>query len=1193
MKDLITFTGGLDFDSDIRNVGEVDYIDALNISSGTSQRGSVHNMYGNKLQNYTLPAGENTCIGTLRNIKQNSIIYFLYNSIGNHSILEYFCETKTIEPILVPFTLGSLVFDTSFLGFTKENKIHSANILDDILTWTDNNVSPRKINKKRAYDFIQQLPPSAINIPYNNLIATGTNNQKIQFIEFIKYKPLAEPFAGLGFNPDKLTNYIKNKMIQVKYRYIYDDNEYSRWSDGSWVTLPQGTETYLGINSNTVANNKVIVTLNTGHPTVKAIDVAFRFGNLGIWGKLDSPIQKYDQDNQRLIDDFINYEYDFYNDGVLIEIAEDFNNYDSVPQLSKTQEIIDGNRQVFANNVEGYQNPEPSVEINYNNSIVDLGIGVLALPARTFDPQKFTTSVVVFTDGGDPNNRGHLQNLPTGPLSIREQSICVPTNPSLVVVGTVVSFKLVLTTDPTFSITKEYDISYSIVANDLLNWPINIHTSLKDVIVSVANPAFIRTGTMTITISGVPTVVNYVSMQSEISSPWPDPPKQYAAIELLSVVKPIQKITSFKKGAWHSFGIVYKDLQGRDGGVLSNQTFNVYNPYLPEILTAQTTLNNTLAYQSRMDINIAHQPPAWAHEYEVVYALNNLKKYTQFVIKQNPDAAKNLTKADSHGNYSIDCSYIIDYITKERVVTSVDFQFEEGDYLRFISSSDYYATTYIECKVLAFDVTTNVLTVTGYSTAQITAGMILPTQEGTLCELFSYKNQAAQDNRPYFSIGQTYSISNPGTANRAHKANDQNQSGSTPAILRLNRGDCYIYRRYFKDGTIETVIESENFSDFYESKNIDISAVYAVIPEGKTKRYEQGLRYGGRYFPNTNTNDLCQFNGSDYDTVNTRYGPINKIATVGYTLKVLQTKKNTSIYIDRNMIFNANGDSQLTLTDKVLGNKNPSELDYGCDHPESVCVDDRHMYFFDVNTGAFIQDAPNGMMPISDYKAKTYFRNIAQKIKDTSNIYVYCSMDIFNAYINVTFIDTTGNIIPNQTIVYHTPDNKWKTKLSYTPEYYGSNALTFVSFKDGALWEHNDQTVARNNFYGIQYSTKVKFVANTDYLTIKNFASVAIYSSKIWSSPDIGDITIPASTGYPTGMASRLLPAKFRWKESVAYADYLRDANTPNFPTQEAALMGGRKLRGQVLVQEIENSDIDETVLYSVLITSVPSPLSK
>lgn len=1190
MKDLITFTGGLDFDSDIRNVGEVDYIDALNISSGTSQRGSVHNMYGNKIQGYILPTGANTCIGSLRNIKENSIIYFVYNSLENHSILEYLCETKTIRPILAPFTAGLLTFSTSFLGFTKDNKIHSANILDNILTWTDNNVSPRKINKKRAYDFMQQLTPSATNIPYNNLIATGSDVQKIQFIEFIKYKPAAEPFAGLGYNSARATNYIRNKMIQVKYRYIYDDNEYSRWSDGSWVILPQGTETYLGLNSNTVANNKVIVTLNTGHPTVKAIDVAFRFGNTGIWGRLDTPIYKYDNDNQRLIDDYINYEYDFYNDGVLVELADDFNNYDAVPQISKTQEVIDGNRQVFANNVEGYENPDSSVAVAYNNSIVELGLGVLDLPARTFDPEKFTTSVVVLS-APTTGDRGHLQNIPSA--SIREQAICVPTNPGLVVAGTVVTFKLILTTDSSFSTTTEYSIAYTIVENDLLNWPLNIHESLKNAIVAVANPAFIRTGTMTITVSGTPTSVNYISVQSEILSPWPDPPKQYAAIESFAVIKPLEKITSFKKGAWHSFGIIYKDRQGRDGGVLSNQSFNVYNPYLPEILSAQTTLDNTLAYQSRMDLTISHQPPEWAVEYEIVYALNNLKKYTQFVIKQSADAIKNLTKADSHGNYSIDCSYIIDYITKERLVTSVDFQFEEGDYLRFISSSEYYATTYIECKVLAFDPTKNILTVTGYSTAQVTAGMTTPTQNGTLCELFSYKNQAAQDNRPYFSIGQTYSISNPGTPSRAHRANAQNQNGLTPAILRLNRGDCYIYKRYFDNASIETVVESENFSDFYESKNIDTSAVYAVIPEGKTKRYEQGLRYGGRYFPNTNTNDLCQFNGSDYDTVNTRYGPINKIASVGYTLKVLQTKKNTSIYIDRNMIYNANGDSQLTLTDKVLGNKNPSELDYGCDHPESVCVDDRQLYFFDVNTGAFIQDSANGMMPISDYKAKTYFRNIAQKIKDTSGVYIYCAMDVFNAYLTVTLIDTTGAIIPNQTIAYHTMDNRWKTMLGYTPEYYGSNALTLVSFRDGALWEHHDPSVPRNNFYGVQQSTKVKFVANQDYLTIKNYASIAIYSNKLWSSPVVGDIKIPASTGYPVGMSSRLLPSRFRWKESVAYADYARDANTPNFPTVESALMGGRKLRGQVLIQEVQNSDTDEAVLYSVLISSVASPLSK
>ena len=151
MKDLRAFTGGLDYDSDYRLVGPTDYVDAINVTTGTSAKGSLKNMFGNVEINFTLPDGDNTCIGTLRNIKANSIIYFVFNSLKNHSILEYKCDTKVIEPILIP--VASIPFTTEFLGFTKENKIHSANVIDDILLWTDNNVSPRKINIKELKTF--------------------------------------------------------------------------------------------------------------------------------------------------------------------------------------------------------------------------------------------------------------------------------------------------------------------------------------------------------------------------------------------------------------------------------------------------------------------------------------------------------------------------------------------------------------------------------------------------------------------------------------------------------------------------------------------------------------------------------------------------------------------------------------------------------------------------------------------------------------------------------------------------------------------------------------------------------------------------------------------------------------------------------------------------------------------------------
>jgi len=76
-------------------------------------------------------------------------------------------------------------------------------------------------------------------------------------------------------------------------------------------------------------------------------------------------------------------------------------------------------------------------------------------------------------------------------------------------------------------------------------------------------------------------------------------------------------------------------------------------------------------------------------------------------------------------------------------------------------------------------------------------------------------------------------------------------------------------------------------------------------------------------------------------------------------------------------------------------------------------------------------------------------------------------------------------------------------------------------------------------------------------------------------------------------MESRLIAAKFRAKEGVSYAEYLRDMLTPNQPNVNTALLEGRKLRGEVLIQQIENSDTDEVVLYSAIVHSTPSELSK
>mgnify|MGYP003642203111 CR=1 FL=1 len=1149
--DEILFTLGLNSDDDPRVVPNTDYLYALNLISGTREIGAQVNTQGNRLVSYTLPAGRNKCIGALRDIKRNAVINYIWNENGAHSILHYFCETNVIEEILAPkaaLPVTGIPFTTDFLGFTEFNKIHSSNILDDILTWTDGNVSPRKINIKRAKDFMLQLPPSVVNIPYDNLIATGSEEQKIQFIDSIKYAPVNKTDILLGRDATRNTNFIRNSMIQVIYRWIYDDNEKSRWSTGSYISLPDGQENILGTFASSVQNNYLAVTYNTGHSTVKAVDIAFRFTNLGTWARLDESIKLFNEDNERTTPFYSNQIFNFYNDRVLIpvDVADTDTNFDAVPLLAETQEIIDSNRLVYANNTEGYQNPEPKVSFFSGNTILPLNGGSTAIKlyATSFLPP--FKEVLSF-----PNDIGDIA------------------------VGMYITFNIKqnIAGQPQYNI--DADVNYTVSEYDLSNYP----TSLRD-------------GVFNYLIGLGPVFMNQLNdVQSLIPSAQPSSGiifETFTHIFLLQSILPTTKVTSNKRGAYHKYGIVYYDKANRDGGVVTNADMQIYVKTLPEFFLLPATpppLVTTNAYQSDIQISINHIPPDWAETYQIVYAKNNLRKYVQFILKGEPRPVTT--------GYELDCTYLFNYIENDKVVTSVNIQFEKGDRLRFISNAENYCGTYVEVEVVSMDVTNKKIIVRSFNPANIIGNMAIQTFEGATVEYFAYKSNIKPANEFYFEIGEIYSIVQPHTSKRRHSGNvsNQNAAHTIPATIKLTRGDTYVYRRYFHD--VAAVVESQDFSDFYESSNFDYSRVQGVRNE-KTKQHAQQLRYGGRYFADTLTNNLLSFGGNDYDTLQTNHGPINKIINIGYTLKCLQTKKVTSIYVNRQMIFNADGTQNVTLVNQVIGTKDPSNLDYGCANPESVCKDDRQIYFFDINNGAVIQDSANGMFPISGYKMATYFKNKAEEMRNTGGndkIFVYADSDNYNETVNFIFSDE--NTIPtnfnSETILYGTRNNRWSSFQSYVGDYIVSNALTLISYKDGAMYVHNDSAAPRCNFYGVQYGSKIKFVVNNNPEMVKTFDWMGVNSNKIWTSPNDTDITTPANANYSTGMASRLLEGRFRPKEGVFYADYARDLNTPNVTNP---IMNGQRLRGTYLIQQIENNDTVRVNLFSVLIHNTYSLIS-
>lgn len=154
--------GFMDFDSELTLVNPQNYRYALNIRNGYgSIVGASTAVKGNEQVSYALPAGENVVIGTAEDERCESVLYFVYNSTGEHLILRYFPNKTTVNP------LGEIerVAQGAVLAFKKEWKINHAFLIDTkFLYWTD------------AYtekDFIEGNPPRKINIEKANV----TNRQ--------------------------------------------------------------------------------------------------------------------------------------------------------------------------------------------------------------------------------------------------------------------------------------------------------------------------------------------------------------------------------------------------------------------------------------------------------------------------------------------------------------------------------------------------------------------------------------------------------------------------------------------------------------------------------------------------------------------------------------------------------------------------------------------------------------------------------------------------------------------------------------------------------------------------------------------------------------------------------------------------------------------------------------------------------
>jgi hypothetical protein len=360
--------GGIDGDTSPKELSPKAF---LNIENGrfsvseSGRSGRLENCNGTTLINQPiLPSGTHQTIGSTVWSENNMIIYFNWNSGGEHGIYAYAKSTGTLYKVL----LNSQV--TGGLNFDKDTRINrNAKVVNGVVYFTDGTPNGfRKVNIEAG-------------IKLNHAGYTTTQTAYIAPLNFSEITVIAPPPAyppAIQKETDGAfsNNFIANENFSFAYQFTYRDNEQTvvgAYSRGS--RLNKSTDTY---NRISVKMNSVQVIPNN----VRLVELVVRIGNkasvVKTWDRLvaseSTEITNHNSGTTAL-------SFNFYNNitGRFLDDASVLKPYDSVPILSKTIDFTKA-RLFAGNNLEGYNSPDTT---SFSHSLSSTGITVNSFGKRT------------------------------------------------------------------------------------------------------------------------------------------------------------------------------------------------------------------------------------------------------------------------------------------------------------------------------------------------------------------------------------------------------------------------------------------------------------------------------------------------------------------------------------------------------------------------------------------------------------------------------------------------------------------------------------------------------------------------------------------------------------------------------------------------------------------------------------------
>jgi len=309
-------------------------------------------------------------------------------------------------------------------------------------------------------------------------------------------------------------------------------------------------------------------------------------------------------------------------------------------------------------------------------------------------------------------------------------------------------------------------------------------------------------------------------------------------------------------------------------------------------------------------------------------------------------------------------------------------------------------------------------------------------------------------------------------------------------------------------------VESDRIRDDFNAVTIDNGPIVSSTlkePYAEERR-STGLIFSQIFNSISGVNSLNQFIQAEAITkdLNPIYGSIQKLHTRDTNLVTLCEDKCLRILTNKDALFNADGNANVTSNNAVLGQATPYVGEFGISlHPESFASYGFRAYFTDKNRGVVLRLSADGLEEISRYGMSDFF---ADNLKESSITWGSYDDDKGGYNISLNNIATewrnkfkdriyiNGNwnefSTTHSVVTFKESTNGWESRKAFSPEGGISLNDRYYTFDKGNIWEHRTDSSVKNNFYGVQYDSSVTFLINEQPNAVKKYKTLNYSGSK-------------------------------------------------------------------------------------------------